>query len=339
MKNSFRRLLAFVIAFMLICALLPSAFAEQETWDCPVCGRNGNKGNYCGNCGEPRPQAKVAPAETIDDTIYTSGDFEYQILTDGTARITKYNGKASALDIPGSIDTYRVTSIGDHAFSWCNSLTSITIPDSVTCIGEYAFSWCAFLISIMIPESVSSIGDSAFHGCSRLTSITIPDSVTSIGDYAFRWCSSLTSITIPDGVTKIGDYAFSWCRSLTSIKIPDGVTKIESGAFYGCTGLTSIKIPHRVTKIGDYAFSYCAKLTSIEIPDSVTEIGDDAFSGCNCLVEIKLHFSSPLKAHSLINDSGIIREQITLFTPIGTGPAYRDDAFFKDFKEIKPILS
>ena len=32
-----------------------------------------------------------------------------------------------------------VTTIGEYAFSYCSSLTSITIPNSVTTIKEYAF--------------------------------------------------------------------------------------------------------------------------------------------------------------------------------------------------------
>ena len=110
-----------------------------------------------------------------------------------------------------------VTVIKSYAFSYCSSLTSITIPDSVTSIGDGAFRGCSSLTSITIPDSVTSIEGQAFYGCSGLTSITIPDSVTSIGDYAFHGCSSLTSITIPDGVTSIGRWAFEYCSSLTSI--------------------------------------------------------------------------------------------------------------------------
>ena len=109
-----------------------------------------------------------------------------------------------------------VTRIGDHAFSGCHSLTSVTIPDGVTSIGESAFSCCS-LTSIAIPDGVTSIRDYAFAYCTALKSIAIPDSVTSIGSRAFDGCTSLTSITIPDSVTSIGGYAFVCCDALTFV--------------------------------------------------------------------------------------------------------------------------
>ena len=58
-----------------------------------------------------------------------------------------------------------VTSIGDWAFSNCDSLSEIVIPSSVTSIGDGAFSFCRSLSEIVIPSSVTSIGDSAFTNC------------------------------------------------------------------------------------------------------------------------------------------------------------------------------
>ena len=154
-----------------------------------------------------------------------------------------------------------ITAIGDSAFYYCDSLTSVSIPDSVTSIGDNAFYFCESLTSVTIPDSVTAIGDSAFSYCDSLTSVSIPDSVTSIGDEAFYSCYSLTSVNIPDSVTSIGDRAFSYCDSLTSVSIPDSVTAIGNRAFYYCDSLTSVSIPNSVTSIGDYAFGDCSNLT------------------------------------------------------------------------------
>ena len=61
-----------------------------------------------------------------------------------------------------------VTSIGDKAFSLCESLTEVVIPNSVKSIGEYGFSCCESLTKIVIPNSVKSIGDYAFYDCKKL---------------------------------------------------------------------------------------------------------------------------------------------------------------------------
>ena len=116
-----------------------------------------------------------------------------------TAEVIQKKGYEGDIIIPEAVVlkevAYCVTSIGKGAFIWCDSLTSIVIPDGVTSIGLEAFSGCSSLTSIVIPDSVTSIGSRAFWRCETLTSMVIPDGVTSIGKWAFLRCSSLTSIT------------------------------------------------------------------------------------------------------------------------------------------------
>ena len=178
--------------------------------------------------------------------------------------------------------------ICDSAFSMCNFLTSIIVPNSVTSIGEGAFSGCILLFKIIIPNSVTSIGDLAFMDSNALSHIVISNSVTSIGDGTFYGCNSLTNIAIPDSVTSIGDIAFSGCRSLSNIVIPDSVTSIGDYVFEGCTSLSNIVIPNNVTSIGSNAFKNCSSLSNIVIPDSVTSIGNGVFSGCLSLKYISI---------------------------------------------------
>ena len=210
---------------------------------------------------------------SLTNITVTNGNLNYASV--GGVLFNK--DKTELLQYPeGKRDTeYRipsgVTSIGDAAFEYCDSLTSIAVPDSLTSIGEDAFNSCSSLTSIMIPDSVTSIGEGAFNNCSSLTNINIPSGVTSIEYAAFYGCSSLTSIVIPDSVTSIGDFAFRYCGSLTSIAIPDGVTSIGDYAFADCSLLSSIVIPDSATSIGDGAFEFCPNLTFYGYADSYAE--------------------------------------------------------------------
>ena len=203
---------------------------------------------------------------------------------------------------------YLGRSLSSYSFRDIETLTDVTIGNSVTSIGDSAFSGCTGLSEISIPGSVTSIGDRAFSGCTGLTEISIPGSVKSIGDYAFQDCS-LSNVVIEDGEQAIwfGYYSFYGCpitklylgrslgsspfkdiKTLIDVIIGNNVTSIGNSAFNGCTGLTEMSIPNSVTSIGDSAFQGCTGLTEISIPGSVTSIGNSAFAGCTGLAKISI---------------------------------------------------
>ena len=212
------------------------------------------------------------------------GDFDYTI-EGGKVTIVEYIGLGGAVAIPGEIDRLPVTSIGDWAFASCgDSLTSVTIPDSVTSIGYSAFELCTGLTSVVMGNHVSSIGDYAFLGCTGLTSVTIPDSVTDLGLSAFESCTGLTRVVIGSRVSSIGDYTFFECRGLTSVTVPNSVTSLGPSAFEGCSGLTSVVIGNQVSSLGDYAFADCINLNGAYFQGNAPSVGLGVFEGDNRVI-------------------------------------------------------
>lgn len=185
-----------------------------------------------------------------------------------------------------------ITSIGSSAFHGCHSLTDIVLPDSLTTIGSHVFAYCYSLSKIVIPASVTSVGGAIFSSCTKLiTAGPIGGDYNiqfgwsqSIPDSALSNASSLTSVAIPNSVTAIGRLAFAECSSLLSLTIPSNVVTIGQGAFFGCSSLSHVSIPNSVTSIGSSAFNNCSNLMSVVIPGSVKSAGSHLFVGSPNLV-------------------------------------------------------
>ena len=166
----------------------------------------------------------------IPDSLTEVGQYAFEGCTQ---LITKYNNckYVASRDNPYHVliepnnknrSTYSIHEdtkiIANYAFSYCATLQSITIPDSVTSIGYCAFILCSNLQSVtIISNSVKMIKEGTFYGCSALQSIVIPDGVTYISKYAFYDCIRLSSIVIPNSVNEIGEYAFEYCQSLANV--------------------------------------------------------------------------------------------------------------------------
>jgi hypothetical protein len=141
--------------------------------------------------------------------------------------ITGYYGPGGDVVIPSVIDGLPVTSIADNAFYCCDTITSVTVPDSVTYIGYGAFTLCRSMTSATIGNGVTEL-EGTFVCCFILQSVTIGNNVTKIGDSAFAYCYGLSSIAIPANVTTVDKGAFAYCFDLESIRFEGNAPVLEA---------------------------------------------------------------------------------------------------------------
>ena len=161
----------------------------------------------------------------------------------------------------------------------------ITTTNDITYIRKAMFEQRNTLTSVSLPQSVTLIENNAFYMCQKLESINIPDKVGVIKNHAFYGCKSLKSITLPKGV-EISSNAFMSCYGLENVINLDKASKINDSAFYECTSLSTVEI--NATFIGCQAFRNCTSITTIVLGENFETFHDygGAFYGCNNVAEI-----------------------------------------------------
>lgn len=196
---------------------------------------------------------------------YTVNDDGESVTVSGTSEST--SEKPTQLNIESSISSngknYTVTEIGNWAFKEWNTLTEVTLPNTVEIIGFQAFFNCSNLTKVIIPEGVRKIGQNAFNGCSQLTSITIPSTITNM-DTAFSGNTALSHVTLTNGISNISNMAFKGCTGLAEIKVPISVEQICPGAFNGCTNLKRVLLEKNIKTINVNAFKDCTNLSDVK---------------------------------------------------------------------------
>lgn len=228
------------------------------------------------------------------EELVSADGFKYTV-EDGKAMITGYEGEATELVIPESLDGVTVTTIGGYAFEDNTAITSVTFPDTVETIKNKAFYQCSALASVDLPANLVSLGNLAFAK-TAIESVEIPKSLeeadysygahtydmngveVSVSEGPFTLCDNLKTVTFEKGATFVPNNILRGCTGIEEITIPDTVTTINSAAFLDCVNLKSIDVPDAVTKINAKAFSGCLSLKDVELSKALTFLGEEAFA-------------------------------------------------------------
>ncbi len=248
--------------------------------------------------------------ESIGDNAFNGCKELETIEEDGLKYIGSTDNTYLYLNEAGKKDVESVTIdtnckfIGASAFSVCDKLKSVKIPDGVIGVSKAAFVDCVGLERIEVDENNTmyashdgilynaEITEIVFVPENIQGSLKLPDSVTSIAASTFKKRNGLTSVEIPDGVEAIGEDAFRDCPDLTSVKIPDSVEMIGNNAFKDCEKLT-YKVEGKLKYLGNNKnpYIYLAGVESNEIESATINtdckfIGTAAFDSCEKLASI-----------------------------------------------------
>jgi hypothetical protein len=236
-----------------------------------------------------------------------------------------------------------VTSIGNDAFMFYDSLTSITIPNSVTTIGYDAFRDCTSLTSIDIPSGVTSIGEFAFNDCFNLQSITIeattpPRLGPGVFDYtnncpiyvpcesvaaykaASEWSTYANRITCIEPPLTTGKYRASYSDG-NSLELSCNTNTLISDetqpSGYEISALTSATIGSCVTQIGISAFENATNLERLTLSEGLEIIDFKSFKNCSSLKSVTFPESlTSIGTDSFSGCSGLLSITFLSDTPI-----------------------
>ena len=199
-----------------------------------------------------------------------------------------YTGKDADFVIPEGVYTIFV-----NAFLGCNSLESVTIPESVKSIHSGAFQNCfnlkyneydnalylgnknnpymalieakdTSITSVEINKRTRVIADGAFLGCDMLKNVTMPDSIRSIDAFAFLKIHY-----------SYGDYTFSGCDNIKYNEYGNALYLGNENNPYVAliraknTSVNNIYINEKTNVIAKNAFVCCKYLKNVNLPENV----------------------------------------------------------------------
>ena len=103
-----RRALSVILILLLLSVAVLSAYCDEENWDCPVCGKKGNTGKFCGSCGQPAPTLSPVPMPTS-----TSRSTFVIVPTPDPESMTEPGDEAIKVMLPGDVTGDGTVDIAD----------------------------------------------------------------------------------------------------------------------------------------------------------------------------------------------------------------------------------
>ncbi len=191
--------------------------------------------------------------------------------------------------------------VGAGAFAGCTSLSAFDAGNTaLQILGARAFRGCETLTRVTLPQTLRQMGASAFAACASLAELTVPflgetpltpaplvylfdaqsfPNAYAVGDtYLPR---TLQTVTVTGEM--LAPAAFADCVLLKTVHLTGRLYVLPERAFAGAYNLTKVTLPEALTAISAEAFSGCRALTSLTLPAQLSTLHASVFTGCSVL--------------------------------------------------------
>ncbi len=215
------------------------------------------------------------------------------------------------------------------AFSGCEKLRKIVIPQTVETIEQNAFLGCIDLLEVynlselVLRKGSKENGFVAYYALAVYSSLDDESLIEQKGDFVFMRAQSEgeknhliiyrgeeREVVLPDDLNGepyvIRDRVFSGDMNVRVITVPNNVTAIGAEVFHNCTELTSFIGGDGVTSIGDKAFYGCERLSEITLPQGLKSLGANVFALCKQLKTVVLSDNLTEIKEGVFKESGLV---------------------------------
>lgn len=291
------------------------------------------------------------------DTFTDDQGVTYEAISGTQAAITGIDGTTANVVVPSVIQMEtgkcHVVSVADNAVNNNTKLYTLVLPKTIQTIGEYAFWKTTSLYKVEFEEGIKlqEIKAGAFSNCTGLIDIQIPVWTETIGGDTETFPHIRAKAF--DQVPNIGypitskDKNYPWGARNVNGTV-DGfllLTTYDTDAkiqLFVCATAVSgaVVIPETVTKICARAFQNCVNMTSVLIPENIKTIESQLFKNCMGLTSIICKLTTPpVSAYYMDSypEFDGVDENIPVYVPKGTIPAYQAADGWKKFKNYKEI--
>lgn len=232
---------------------------------------------------------------------------------------------------------------GEKEVPWeshLNHIRKVVVAHGITYIGFQAFSYCKSLSSVQLPDTLTGIGQHAFHKCHALEQITIPSSVHHLGKHIFSGCRSLKTLTVPFPTcgtpatfSNFGEL-FGTTPDIEMRKISQDNETGKETNYYLPHSLSVLRILEGCEIIPSKCLMNCFVLKELHLPSSLYMMGEKAVYGCAGLKTIYCQAAEPASIHA--DTFGGIRFNVCrIHVPQGSTEKYKQDKHWKPFSLIE----